>query len=137
MQRPSLIFRISRFITFLLKGVGKKEEEHYLFTMAEAMLGEYLFSLLADYGWQPNYMGYVYKGQVYQCRKLLDHGEHQYHVRFYDDGMVTGHFEVSPEYDTSDHLHGIDLRTMTPMEAEELNVQLSRGIEPTERDISN
>jgi len=135
MQKPSIIFRITRFIHFLLKGIGKKEEEHYLFTMPETMIGEYLFSLLADHGWQPNYMGYVYKGQVYQCRKLVDHGEHQYHARFYDDGVVTGHLEVSPEYDTGDHLAGVDLRTMTPLEAEELKSQLNQGIKPSERDI--
>jgi len=129
MTKPSIIFRINRFISFLLKGVGKKEEEHYLFTMGDILTAEYLFALLADQCWQPNYMGYAYKGQVYQCRKLLDYGKHQYHLRFYDNGVVTGHYEISPEYDTGDHLHGVDLRTMTPSEAAELKVQLSRGIQ--------
>jgi hypothetical protein len=104
----------------MLKGVGKKELEHYLFTLEKPLTDTELYRVLAAYGWQPNYLGYVYKGQIYQCRRLVDYGWHQYHLRFYEDGKVTGHFEVAPEADTSDHLSGLDLRTMTKEEAEEL-----------------
>lgn len=119
----SLIFRIQRWIYFLLKGVGKKEQEHFLFKLPRPWSDVELYCTLANYGWQPNYMGYAYKGQVYQCRRLVDYGKHQYHVRFYS-GQVTGHFEIAQEWDTSDHLSGVDLRTMTRDEAEELRRQL-------------
>lgn len=120
MPKRSLIFRIHRFIYFVLKGVGKMEREHYLFTLPEPLPSEWLFSVLANHGWQPHYLGFMYSGQVYQCRKLLDRGEHQYHVRIYDDGRVTGHFEVSIEWNWRDHLAGVDLRTMNKAEEVEL-----------------
>ncbi len=123
MKQPSLIFKIQRFIRFMLQGVGKKEQEHHLFTLPGRWTDYGLYMTLAEHGWQPNYLGYTYKGQIYQCRRLVG-GKHQYHVRFYDDGKATGHMEIAPEYDTSDHLSGVDLRTMNASEIEELRGQL-------------
>ena len=100
-MKPSLVFRIQRFVYFLFKG-----------------------RRLAWHHWYPNYHGYIYRGQIYQARRFLHSGKHQYHVRFYDDGLVTGHFEITPEYDVSDHLSGVDLRTLFPAEAERLKGQL-------------
>ena len=127
-MKASLIFRIQRWLRFILQGVGKRENEHYLFTLETPLTDFELYSHLADPGWQPNYMGYVYKGQIYQCRRLVDKGRHQYHVRCYDGGKVTGHFEVSPEQDERLHLRGADLRTMDKHEAEGLkNTILKEG----------
>lgn len=117
MKQPSLIFRIQRFIQFLLKGVGKRETEHYLFRLDKPQRDLELYTHLAATGWTPNYMGYTYKHQVYQCRRLRDSGKYQLHVRCYDDGKITGHFEISPEWDASDHLKGVELRTMNTREA--------------------
>ena len=122
-MRVSIIFRIQRWIRFILKGVGKKENEHYLFTLEKPLTDLNLYQILADYGWQPNPLGYTYKGQVYQCRKIVDRGKHQYHLRFYDD-KVTGHFEIAQEWDVSDHLSGVDLRTMNDAEKGELRREL-------------
>ena len=119
-MKPSLIFRIQRFIYFLLKGIGKKETEHYLFTLEEPLTDLELYQKLADCGWTPNYAGYIYAGQVYQCRRLIHRGKHQYHVRCYDDGKITGHFEIAVEFDEKQHLAGVDLRTMNEREAQRL-----------------
>jgi len=127
-MNPSLIFRVSRFIRFLLIGLGKMESEHYLFTMSEPMSDVAVYSSLAACGWQPNYLGYVYKGQIYQCRRLVHRGRHQYHVRCYQDGKITGHFEIAPEYDTGQHLVGVDLRTMNKQEAARLSDDI-RGLQ--------
>lgn len=127
-MNPSLIFRVSRFIRFLLMGLGKMESEHYLFTMSEPMSDVAVYSSLAACGWQPNYLGYVYKGQIYQCRRLVHRGRHQYHVRCYQDGKITGHFEIAPEYDTGQHLVGVDLRTMNKQEAARLSDDI-RGLQ--------
>jgi len=124
MGKPSIIFRIQRWVYFLLKGIGKREKEHFLFSVHRPWGDAEVYCTLANYGWQPNYLGFVYRGQVYQCRRLVNSGQHQYHLRFYDDGRVTGHFETSPEYDTSYHLAGVDLRTMTSEETNELIEQL-------------
>jgi len=120
MKQPSLIFRIQRFIYFLLKGVGKRETEHYLFTLEGPLNELELYQRLADTGWTPNYFGYIYSGQIYQCRRLLHRGKHQLHVRCYDDGRITGHFEISPEFNEKQHLAGVDLRTMNSREAQRL-----------------
>jgi len=122
-MKASLIFRISRLIRFLLTGVGKMETGHYLFTLPGPVSDVGLYSSLADCGWQPNHVGFIYKGQIYQCRRLVDRGRHQYHVRFYQDGRVTGHFEIAPEWSARAHLAGVDLRTMTTAEAESLREQ--------------
>jgi hypothetical protein len=124
-MKVSLLFRISRFIRFVLMGLGRKETEHYLFTLSEPMSDIELYSALAACGWQPNYVGYVYKGEIYQCRRLVHRGRHQYHVRCYQDGRLTGHFEVAPEYDTAEHLAGVDLRTMNGEEAQRLTDDVS------------
>lgn len=124
-MKPSIIFRISRFIHFVLKGIGKKETEHYLFTLSSPPKDIEIYQLLADYSWQPNYAGYGYKGQVWQCRKLVDKGKRQKHVRIYDTGRVTGHLEIAPEFDASDHLSGVDLRTMNEAEVDSLVLELS------------
>ncbi len=123
MREISLIFRIQRFIRFLLKGVGRLENEQFLFRLHQEHTDFEIYSILADAGWTPNYMGYIYKHQLYQARKLLDRGEHQYHVRFYgrqEHNKVTGHFEVTPEWSEKAHLGGVDLRTMNKEESTEL-----------------
>lgn len=136
MKKPSLFFRISRWIYFILKGVGDKEEEHYLFTLDEPLSDFELYTHLADVGWHPNYTGYSYKGQIYQCRRLLHGGKHQYHVRCYDDGKVTGHFEIAVEWDEKQHLKGVDLRTMNEREATRLKEDIT-GITKLKRKYSH
>ena len=116
----SSIFRLKRWFYFLLKGVGKKEKEHHLFLLPSPSDAPDIYRKTSDAGYQPNYLGYVYRGQVYQCRRLVNRGKHQYHLRFYDTGEVTGHYELAPEIDVSDHLSGVDLRTMNKAEAEEI-----------------
>lgn len=123
-KKLSLLFRMQRWINFILRGIGKKETEHFLFKLKILMEDWELYMVLANYGWTPNYMGYSYRGQLYQCRRLADHGLHQYHVRLYDDGTVTGHYEVAPEWSEKDHLGGTDLRTMDKVEADVLRANI-------------
>lgn len=122
MKKPSLFFRISRWMYFILKGVGKMENEHYLFTLSEPLSDTAVCLRLAKQGWQPNLLGYSHRGQIYQCRKVSVHDDTlcQLHVRVYDDGKVTGHFEVAPEWDEKSHLRGVKLRTMNRREAQRL-----------------
>lgn len=119
MKKLSLFFRFNRLLYFILQGVGKIEKEHYLFTLPKLLTDFELYSKLADYYFQPNTFGFVYKGQIYQCRMLLEQGKYQYHLRFYDDGKTTGHREIAPEYSEKQHLKPEpgDLRTMNEVEA--------------------
>ena len=116
MPKLSLLFRLNRFIYFLVKGVGRLEKEHFIFTLKEPLDDFTLYRMLAGHNFQPNVFGFVYRGQIYQCRQLVDGGMHQYHLRFYDDGRCTGHWELSPEWDTGQHLQGKDLRDLTEPE---------------------
>jgi len=125
MKQPSLLFRIHRFIYFILKGIGKREAEHYLFTLYEKLTDFDFYTQLAATGWTPNYMGYIYKGQIYQCRRIIHYGKHQFHVRCYDTGRITGHMEITPEWSESDHIKGVDLRTMNSHEAERLKQDIT------------
>lgn len=120
-MKPSIIFRLNRSLKFILQGVGKKENEHFLFLLPKPMTDLELYQVLADV-YQPNYGGYIYAGQVYQCRCIEKGGEFQYHLRFYDTGLTTGHREIAPEFSVKRHLKGTvgDLRTMTPDEAKEV-----------------
>ena len=123
-MKGSMLFRLNRFISFILKGIGKKENEHYLFTIRDTPDAFDIYRTLADWYWQPNNLGFIYRKQIYQCRQIVDKGRHQYHLRFYDDGKVTGHFEIAPEWDVSDHLNGKDLRVMDAREVKTLKRRL-------------
>jgi len=43
-KQPSLIFRIHRFVYFLLRGIGRRESEHYLFTLDKPLSDFELYS---------------------------------------------------------------------------------------------
>lgn len=69
-MKPSFIFRIQRYLYFFLKGFGKKETEHFLFTLDEPLTDLELYQRLADTGWTPNYMGYSYRGGEYALENI-------------------------------------------------------------------
>lgn len=133
MKQPSLIFRIERVFYFLRLGLGKLETEHYIFDIPvinpPEVAAYMLYCRLADHGFQPNHIGYSYKRQIYQARKLDKEGRFQYHLRAYSDGSITAHYETAPEYDASDHLKGVGLRDLTPDEIEALRIVLTFEVE--------
>ena len=129
LKKKPVLFKLTRFFSFLFKGIGKLEKKRfYLFTMSSANpMDFFVFTKLSNYHYQPNYLGYVYRGQIYQMRQIVNSGQHQYHLRFYNDEgklRVTGHYELTPEWDASDHLAGKDLRGLTKTEREEIRKAL-------------
>ena len=81
---------------------------------------EWLASKLRDKSYFYNVFSTSYKGQIYTVRKLLDL-DHQIHLRFYKGipMKVTGHYELRPEHPV-EHLKGIQLRRLNPIEVEEV-----------------
>jgi len=63
---------------------------------------------LIEAGYQYNYFSYDEQGQISNLRKLkIFNGTiMQVHVRLFDDGAVTAHYEVSYEEDAMKHLDG-------------------------------
>ena len=59
-------------------------------------------------GFKRHYMAYKDIDELFSMRKL--HQEtHQYHLRFYRNRQITGHYELAPETSTIKHLREIGL----------------------------
>lgn len=96
----------------------KKEPEKFNLFKANIPDIEWVALKLRANRYYYNDFSTTYKGQVYTVRKLLDL-DHQLHLRIYKNMMITGHYELRPEHAT-EHLQGIDLRQLYPVEVEEV-----------------
>lgn len=114
---------ISSILRPIARLIVKDDMEYYLGKVDPLPMAE-LHSRLLKYGWQPYHRGYVYEGQVCQYRRVVDNGRHEYHIRFYRDGTITGHYSLTPEKGFIRHLFGIGSRPMAEEEASELMSQL-------------
>jgi len=102
-------------ISIFFGGGKEMEEKHYLFTLQKPLTPEEIWQKLWDSGWGYNVLSTTYRKQIYTMRKLVP-PRHQYHIRFYKNGNVSGHFEVDNIQFPLEHLDGEDLR---PFNAEE------------------
>ena len=108
-----LLFRLVRWARVILAWFfGNKYEEEFRLFRLEKVNEEDIYDRLIPYCYQYNYMGAVYREQVFQVRQLTDL-LHQIHLRFYKDGWVTGHYELQPEMYPMTHLRGEGLRELT------------------------
>lgn len=115
---------MQKLIRPLAKLVVKDDRrEYYLFRLQQPA-GD-LQDRLSSYGWQPNLKGYVYEGQISQWRRLVNNGRNEYHIRLYTDGVITGHFSLTPERGFLRHLLAIGSRPMAKEEVKEFISQLS------------
>lgn len=111
-----LRFRLVRWIRQFYNFFGEKEKpEHYMFTLSTPLTPEQIWEKLWPHGWGFNALSHTYRHQIYTVRKLVP-PHHQYHLRFYDNGDVTGHFEVEHTAFPLEHLDGVELRALTEME---------------------
>lgn len=114
------LVRFSRQVRCWLGGNKSREAKHHLFKLAKALPMKEARLRLIPSGYQYNPYSHTYRGQYWTARALDIDGVHQYHLRFYTDGEVTGHWEIDPLLLPSDHLKGIDLRPLTPNEIAEI-----------------
>ena len=106
---------------------GKPEPvEFYLFTLVPRLDALEFRERLIPLCYQQNPFGIAYKGMVYQCQRLDPDGIHMFHVRYFENGQVTGHYEIDYFVDTASHNKSIDLRKFTNNEIMILEKKLKR-----------
>jgi hypothetical protein len=99
------------------------EQNHYLFTLPKPLSPKEIWDRLWFSGWGYNALSQTYRGQIYTVRKIVP-PKHQYHLRFYKNGDVSGHFEVDYIPFPLEHLDGVDLRALNQEEIAELKKEL-------------
>jgi len=120
------LVKLTRAIRIALGGYTEMEEEHKLFKLERCLTPREIYRRLIPWCYQYNFASTTYRGQVWTVRKLTD-VTHQIHLRFYEDGWVTGHYELQPEMWPWLHLRGRDLRALTEQEVSALREQLRGG----------
>ncbi len=117
MKRFRLI-RWTRQLRIWLGGRKEMEHKHYLFHIKEAT-SQQIAGRLWPHGWGYNALSHTYRKQIITLRKPAP-PRHQYHLRFYKGGAVSGHFEVDHGAFPLEHLDGVDLRSLSPAETVEI-----------------
>ena len=117
------LIKWTRQIRIWFGGRKGMEQEHYLFQLFDPKTTTIRVEALAEKlwpnGWGYNVMSHTYRGQIFTTRKPKP-PRHQWHLRFYSNGSVSGHYEVDPIQFPLEHLDGIDLRELTTQEKGEL-----------------
>ena len=122
MLRYKLV-RWTRQIRIFFGGGKEMEQKHYLFTLSKPLTPREIWNKLWSSGWGYNTLSHTYKGQIYTMRKVIS-PRYQYHLRFYRNGDVSGHFEVDNLQFPLEHLDGVDLRRLNDEETAALKVEL-------------
>ena len=122
MLRYKLV-RWTRQIRIFLGGGKEMEKKHYLFTLPKPLTPEEIWGKLWVSGWGYNSLSQTYKRQIYTMRKPVP-PRHQYHIRFYKNGDVSGHFEVDNLQFPLEHLDGVELRRFSNAEIAALKAEL-------------
>lgn len=121
-----LRFKLIRWTRQLRAWLGLNkgmEPQHYFYTLPKALTPREISALLWFHGWGYNTLSHTYKGQIFTCRKL-DPPRHQWHLRFYSNGDISGHYEVDPFVFPLEHIDGVDLRSLNEGEIFKLKGQL-------------
>lgn len=114
MWRYKLI-KLTRAIRIFFGGYKAMEEKHKLFRLPEALTPREIAERFMPHQYYYNVASSTYRKQIYTVRRLVDL-DHQYHLRFYSNGWVSGHYELRPEAHPLEHLGGVDLRSLTDRE---------------------
>ena len=125
MWRYSII-KFTRAIRIFFGGFSQMEEKHRLFQLPKPLAAEEIAGIFQAHGYYYNTLSTTYKKQIYTLRRLVDL-DHQYHLRFYSDGWVSGHYELRPDSHPLEHLDGVELRSLTPDETEQIRKYLVSG----------
>lgn len=125
------IIRWTRQLRIWLGGRKSIEQKHYMFVLPKPLTPEQIWERLWPHGWGYNTMSHTYYGQIYTVRKL-DPPRHQWHLRFYSKGAVSGHYEVDAIQFPLEHLDGVDLRPLTNVEKDEIRGYLCSDIPKSE-----
>lgn len=115
-------FKLVQWYRALLKRTGKEiEDVRYLIMFVNTEKLGAIITRFQENGYFYNDFSFRYKGQLYNVRKIV--GDYQIHLRIYDSGWLTGHFELKTEH-PSDHLAGVGYRLLYPEEKETIIAML-------------
>ena len=128
------LVRWTRQIRIFFGGGKEIEQKHYLFTLPKPLTPEEIWQKLWLFGWGYNALSQTYKGQIYTMRRVVP-PRHQYHLRFYKNGDVSGHFEVDNLQFPLEHLDGVDLRPLNNEEIAALKKELGVDIEHSAQNV--
>ncbi|MBA7572768.1 hypothetical protein ES708_14554 [subsurface metagenome] len=128
------LVRWTRQIRIFFGGGREIEQKHYLFTLPKPLTPEEIWQKLWLFGWGYNALSQTYKGQIYTMRRVVP-PRHQYHLRFYKNGNVSGHFEVDNLQFPLEHLDGVDLRPLSNEERSTLKKELGVDIEHSAQNV--
>jgi len=117
MKRYNLV-RWTRQLRIWLGG-GCENQKYLIHHLPLKLLPETIGSLLWPLNYGINILSHTYHHQTFTVRKPIPPG-HQIHLRFYENGDVTGHFEVDPNIFPLEHIDRVDLRTLKPEEIEKI-----------------
>jgi len=121
------LVRFTRQFRIFFCGLQERREDFYICHIPIPVDIKPLYDTLARNCHQYNYMSTTYRKQVFTTRKVLD-ADYQIHLRFYCDGVVTGHYELQPEEDVISHCRGIECRPLNDVEKEEVILILSSAL---------
>ena len=127
-MKVGLLFKLvkwTRAVRIFFGRYSGMEEKHALYLLQLHLTPKEIYQKLMPECYQYNTMSTTYKKQIFTVRKLTDL-DHQIHLRFYSDGWVSGHYELQPDMSPALHLKGIDLRSLTREETEEIRSILTR-----------
>lgn len=119
------LIRWTRQLRVWLAGNKEFEEKHRLFVLRHPLTPEQIADRLRPLRYYYNELSTTYKGQIYTVRKIVDY-DHQIHLRFRKDGLVSGHYELRPEIHALEHLFGEELGFVTRLERREIQAALTR-----------
>lgn len=120
-----LLFKLTRWSRVILSWFfGNKYEKEFRLFKLEGVNEVDIYDRLIPHCYQYNYIGAVYRKQIFQVRWLLNL-EYQIHLRFYKNGWVTGHYELQPEMYPMAHLKGEKLRKLNRGEKVAIELMLT------------
>ena len=119
------LIKWTRQLRIWVAGNKEFEEKHVLFTLARPLRPEEITERLRSLGYYYNELSTTYKGQIYTMRKIVDF-DHQVHLRFRKDGLVSGHYELRADTHPLEHLFGVELGFVTRQEKREIGAALGK-----------
>lgn len=122
-----MIFKLVRWtrqLRIFFGGSKDREERYRLFRIKPPITPEEFRLRLIPLGYQYNTFSHAFRGQIWTARRLDPDGRHQYHLRYYQDGWVTGHWEVDWAIDPRAHNKSSDISSLTTEELKELKCAL-------------
>ena len=114
------LIRWTRQLRIWLGGSKEREKRFKLFQLSPPLAILEFRKRLIPLGYQYNPFSHTFKGQIWTVRRLDPDAKHQFHLRYYRNGCVTGHWELDWMVAQDGHMKSVDLRALTEEEVEEL-----------------